>query len=261
MKKCSVVGCGKTTHAKGFCQGHYVQFKKHGAIIKEKLKVLSPKRRNLPTEATCRGCGKVFKIKQGKFDAKFCSQECNYLNRPRKNSPTMCASCGVEFYSSRKTVKYCSNKCRYVGNKKQITVYCSVCGKEINRAASAIKWHKIRNGKNQYCSTKCLSLGVAVKFKGEKSPLWKGGASRAYKNGYHNTEYCAWRKRVFERDRYTCQYCGKVGGKLEAHHIFRFSYFPDLRNVDQNGITLCHGCHQTTKKYDKSIQFQKLEAA
>lgn len=29
-------------------------------------------------------------------------------------------------------------------------------------------------------------------------------------------------KAVFKRDNYTCQYCGKVGGKLEVDHIFPF---------------------------------------
>lgn len=29
-------------------------------------------------------------------------------------------------------------------------------------------------------------------------------------------------KAVFKRDNYTCQYCGKVGGKLEVDHIFLF---------------------------------------
>jgi hypothetical protein len=37
MKLCSVEGCGKKTKGQGYCQGHLVQFKKHGKIIRHVL--------------------------------------------------------------------------------------------------------------------------------------------------------------------------------------------------------------------------------
>ena len=57
-------------------------------------------------------------------------------------------------------------------------------------------------------------------------------------------EYYQWRKAVYERDHYTCQNCGKVGGKLNAHHIKPFKRFPELRFDVNNGITLCFECHK-----------------
>ena len=57
-------------------------------------------------------------------------------------------------------------------------------------------------------------------------------------------EYAAWRTAVFERDRYTCQCCGKRGVKLNAHHIKPFAYYHDLRLDVTNGITLCERCHK-----------------
>lgn len=56
-------------------------------------------------------------------------------------------------------------------------------------------------------------------------------------------EYSEWRKRVFERDGYICQNCGKRGGTLNAHHILPYSRYPELRYDLDNGITLCKACH------------------
>ena len=62
--------------------------------------------------------------------------------------------------------------------------------------------------------------------------------------GRHTSEYIAWRKAVFERDNYTCQYCGKRGGKLCSHHIKRYHSHIELRTDVDNGITLCERCHK-----------------
>lgn len=48
---------------------------------------------------------------------------------------------------------------------------------------------------------------------------------------------------VFERDKYTCQCCGKHGGNLNAHHLYNFSERKDLRYDVSNGITFCEACH------------------
>ena len=50
----------------------------------------------------------------------------------------------------------------------------------------------------------------------------------------------ALRRRVFERDGYRCQQCGKAG-RLEAHHVVELA----AGGVDsmENVLTLCRGCH------------------
>lgn len=85
--------------------------------------------------------------------------------------------------------------------------------------------------------------------KGEKSPSWKGGISRAYKTGYYSEEYKDWRMKVFTRDNWICQVCQKVGGYLTAHHIKSFAHYPELRFDVNNGITLCEECHKLTDNY------------
>jgi 5-methylcytosine-specific restriction endonuclease McrA len=55
--------------------------------------------------------------------------------------------------------------------------------------------------------------------------------------------YKEWRRRVFQRDDYTCRKCGQSGGYLNAHHIKSFAKYKKLRFDVNNGITLCQKCH------------------
>ena len=50
------------------------------------------------------------------------------------------------------------------------------------------------------------------------------------------------RDQVLARDRYTCQICGRVGGKLELDHIINLAQggTDDPRNLQM----LCQSCHQ-----------------
>jgi hypothetical protein len=62
--------------------------------------------------------------------------------------------------------------------------------------------------------------------------------------GRRSSEYVAWRKAVYERDKHTCQKCGERGGRLNAHHIKPYAIYVDLRYSVPNGITLCESCHK-----------------
>lgn len=54
-----------------------------------------------------------------------------------------------------------------------------------------------------------------------------------------------WKKRIKERDKYTCQRCGLVANstQLDAHHKIPVWFMPDLQYDMDNGITLCKVCH------------------
>lgn len=65
----------------------------------------------------------------------------------------------------------------------------------------------------------------------------------------HSLEYKLWRESVFKRDNYTCVWCEKHGGNLEADHIKPFALFPELRFAIDNGRTLCVECHRKTDTF------------
>jgi len=57
-------------------------------------------------------------------------------------------------------------------------------------------------------------------------------------------EYKLWRDSVFRRDKWTCKVCGLKGKRIEAHHIYPFRDFEELRLELRNGIVLCFWCHR-----------------
>lgn len=86
-------------------------------------------------------------------------------------------------------------------------------------------------------------------IKGERHYAWKGGVTSIYKVIRKSVEYKLWRKAVFERDNYTCIWCGTKDKTIKADHIKRFADYPELRFAIDNGRTLCDRCHRTTETY------------
>lgn len=77
---------------------------------------------------------------------------------------------------------------------------------------------------------------------------WQGGKTPVNQRERSSKEYAEWRKAVFERDGFTCQLCGQVGGGLQAHHIQHWSTNVNKRYQVQNGVTLCKKCHKELHK-------------
>ena len=99
-----------------------------------------------------------------------------------------------------------------------------------------------------------IGLKTSINFLGENNPAWKGGITPINYKIRNSPEYKLWRRSVFERDHFTCIWCGykSKGSKpsdIHADHIKRFSDFPELRFAIDNGRTLCVDCHKTTETY------------
>lgn len=85
----------------------------------------------------------------------------------------------------------------------------------------------------------------------------------------HRTDinlYKEWRKSILRKNKYTCQNCKQIGGKLIAHHIHPYNNYPELQYNLDNGITLCKECHKKTdnfgwKGYWKDIINREVDEA
>ena len=89
---------------------------------------------------------------------------------------------------------------------------------------------------------------------GVNHPRWKGGTGTKRHILMGQKEYKLWRKAVFERDNYTCIWCGKRGIKLNADHINLWCDYPELRFAIDNGRTLCEPCHKRRHYYEKEVR-------
>lgn len=65
---------------------------------------------------------------------------------------------------------------------------------------------------------------------------------------FKDPQYIKWRKSVYNRDSYKCQWPNcHLKQKLNAHHIKNWANYPGLRFLVDNGITLCKFHHDQIK--------------
>lgn len=170
----------------------------------------------------CARCGTIF-YNWASQNQKYCSNTCRYdssiLYRPQKP----CLFCGKlyvgDFYHKGKS-KYCSHACAGKHQSKSVLITCPTC-------------HTVFEGKlcsnRKYCSKPCADL---AKVNPNRKRLYPPEFNKALK------------VKVWSRDGYACQICGKRPSKntpvkLHTHHIDH-----DIdNNLMSNLVTLCPGCH------------------
>lgn len=98
--------------------------------------------------------------------------------------------------------------------------------------------------------------------KGDNHHRWKGGVTPLHEKIRKSDKYIDWRNQVYERDNYTCRWCGDRGD-INADHITPFSYILEDHQIGtlkeakecdnlwdlDNGRTLCVECHKSTPTY------------
>lgn len=172
-----------------------------------------------------------------------------------------CEVCGDKFfYCSGNEGNCCSLKCNAL-KRNEIYGISDETAKKISKSHMG-KVRTLESRKKHSETNK--RLGTWSK---EKNPSWKGGVDRPNSDIYYSIEYKEWRKKIFERDHFTCFMCDDVGGQLQAHHIKRREQFPELVTDEDNGITLCKDCHTIIRhheeryeeKFMKYVEEQKLK--
>jgi 5-methylcytosine-specific restriction endonuclease McrA len=185
-----------------------------------------------------------------------------------------CKKCGNSFLAHpyrAKTAIYCSTNCfatRGISNKTRMKMSLAKRGKKpwnkgINmwadkehpRGTLGMKFNK-RRKISEETREKLRKSHYGLKYPsicGSKHPNWKGGITPKNEAIRKSAEFRNWRRKVFERDNYTCQICSKHGGYLHADHIKPFSLYPELRFKIKNGRTLCKACHYQTNTFGNKV--------
>lgn len=171
----------------------------------------------------------------------------------KKGKIRQCGYCGNDVYIKPckliYKVSFCSREHHTKYQKeKAFNFPCKVCETPIYTQPSQLKL-RARSTCSPQCRRKLRRTEAEerrIKFGYTKHQL-----DRLSRN---SPEMKEWRKAVFERDDYTCQFCGVRGTYLEADHIKPFAYFYDLRYILTNGRTLCRPCHDKTKISAKAMR-------
>jgi hypothetical protein len=170
-----------------------------------------------------------------------------------------CPSCG-----RIRTLKY-----KTYWYAKKYSKYCNICKPRVtshlikggwnkglkmskewsNRLSTLHKNNKYWVGKKHKEDSKIKQRLAKLNKRGSLANNWRGGLTEISKRIRGQDEYKLWRSAVFERDKFTCIWCGQVGGKLNADHIKPFALYPELRFAIDNGRTLCIECHRKTSTY------------
>ena len=144
--------------------------------------------------------------------------------------------------------------------------YCIICGQEKEK----YHWQKFHQKQSQIEKRK-ISIAMKQWHKNNKHPMkgrhhspatkakmsrrrqgkgngnWKNGITLSVRNFRKSKQYQRWRKNVLQQDNYQCQDCG-TKYNLEVHHIKSVKYYPLLKLMNNNGITLCNVCHRERHK-------------
>jgi hypothetical protein len=199
----------------------------------------------------CEKCGKEYsKTPSYSVTAwakrRFCSPAC------WKNDEKACLACGKIFRPRGRIQKhkaqYCSISCSKKGKIPPNLLIAQAASpvKKGNQIARCLKGRKRPKYSDEWLANMRYAFAhTRVNHSGKSHWNWKGGITPENMALRHRSDYTAWRKAVYARDRWTCQDCGIhcKPGNIVAHHIRGFKEYPELRYEPDNGITFCRKCH------------------
>lgn len=197
----------------------------------------------------CQQCKKEVKIKpyrEGTF--KFCSHACRH-DSMRERTPWNKGTKGL----MGPNVKGGFKKGTVPWNKK-VWPSCVDCGKESYWIKTQTRCHKcwLKSWNDKANHPRWIEDRSKLKYLERTKRVWDGKFSEEYKT---------WMLSVKRRDGWKCMITNQdCKGRLEAHHILRWTEYPELRFDLNNGITLCHFHHPRRREDEKRLrsEFQAL---
>jgi len=181
----------------------------------------------------CLICGEVFFVRPKRIKAKFCSKKCQGKYYSGKNNYFY----GKKMIRSPEMIEAIRKKMVGLNNPnwkggKKLKNTCKQCDK-------IFFTHPSRS--RSLCSLLCMGSWQSENRRGENHPSWQGGLTPKVLERVNSREWKTLRLKIYKRDNYTCQKCGKKNIRLSAHHIIPFQY--SLCDKSFNLITLCQSCH------------------
>jgi HNH endonuclease len=99
----------------------------------------------------CGTCSRGFESRKSR---KYCSNKCFY-SRPRlKSVDFVCDFCGQKGTRIKSRLRsrknYCSRQCQWLGSRHRVEIPCGICGKKLKRTP-----YRLKHSKQHFCSSKC----------------------------------------------------------------------------------------------------------
>jgi 5-methylcytosine-specific restriction endonuclease McrA len=182
---------------------------------------------------TCNQCGKEY---QNTHKTKYCSRSCYYLHQKAYPNKGVYKNQGMGIV---KQCMICKTSFEWFSGVKKIKKYCSQpCYYEMKRVR-----------KDRVKLTEEMRERIRLSKLGSNNPQWRGGTSPERDKARKTRQYREWRTAVFQRDNYTCQFCGVKSGmgkrvNFNADHIIPWWQSIEKRFDLSNGQTLCETCHR-----------------
>ena len=223
--------------------------------VRAKRQYCSQNCKNPSIYKSCLTCNKIFKISPSREEKLMhCSRQCRDSHIYKK-----CLSCCRTFKvnpSAVDTAKYCSANCYHIGKITRVKLTCPLCLKEFYAYPSEIE-KRHRTTCSRYCSDK-FYVSTKHELREHIRRLWL---------------YSEWKRKVKERDNFTCQICNaKPNSKRQIHadHIEPFTLMLHKYNINtvgeargckelwdtNNGRTLCVSCHIQTPTWGANARYQ-----
>lgn len=136
--------------------------------------------------------------------------------------------------------------------KRHIWLCNCSCGRSVIVAETTL--YKRNKQACLHCSTK----------KGSEHHSWNSDLLNGDRSSRRGSVCVNWRNEIYERDEYTCQVSGRIGGQMNAHHLYSWHSHPELRLELSNGISICKQLHDLFhklygKKFNTPEQFKDFK--